>query len=181
MVDGRESRVGCGGGLCFGVRLAGVSVKGDFARGRAKQHARARAVPGADEGTGKASRAKRDRGALLGLYMSLWSCQVVWPLAAGPGIDVRACLKIRFRAAQATGPARRDETRRTERQTCFKPIKTDFSPHLVAPFRSASRRPGRAGRPCHPFFRQALKGGAEHPGRSWSCSTRGIYPGRLLH
>src|SRR5213592_1465276 len=68
---------------------------------------------------------------------------------------LRACLKDDLLVAQATRLFR-PATRRTERERQFEPIGTVFS--LLCPwlFRSAGRRPGRAGRPRHPFSKQAL-------------------------
>ena len=63
--------------------------------------------------------------------------------------------KIQFWVARATGlclPA----TRRKERERQFEPMGTAFSLRCPRQFRSAGRRPGRAGRPRHPFSKQAL-------------------------
>jgi hypothetical protein len=72
---------------------------------------------------------------------------------------LRACLKILSGVAQATRlfrlPMYRD---RTEWARCFLPTRTVRLKRCVSPFRSVPiyREPGRASRPRHPFFRQAL-------------------------
>ncbi len=47
-------------------------------------------------------------------------------------------------------------TRRAERGARPKPIKTGVLEENASLFRSASRRPARAGRPCYPFSGHAL-------------------------
>src|SRR6266404_4697107 len=69
---------------------------------------------------------------------------------------LRACLKIQFWVARATGlchPA----TRRTERERQLEPMDTAFSQRCSRKFRSAGRRPEGAGRPRHPFSKEALR------------------------
>jgi len=50
----------------------------------------------------------------------------------------------------------RPATRRTEREGHRQPMRPAFCSAQPRSFRSAGRRPARAGRPCHPFFRHAL-------------------------
>src|SRR5436190_23896696 len=68
---------------------------------------------------------------------------------------LRACLENGLQVAQATRLGR-PATRRTERERPFEPMSTAFSLRCPRQFRSAGRRPGRAGRPRHPFSKQAL-------------------------
>ena len=81
-----------------------------------------------------------------------------WPL-------LRACLGIRFWVAQATGLCR-PATRRTEREGHRRPTRSARCSAQPGSFRSAGRRPGRAGRPCHPFFRHALNSAHCNPSES---------------
>src|SRR5437016_8408716 len=85
---------------------------------------------------------------------------------------LRACLKNRLLVAQATRLCR-PATRRTERERQFEPVGTAFSQRSSRQFRSAGRRPGRAGRPRHPFSKQALswRGPAHKP-----CSPDNLFP-----
>ena len=76
--------------------------------------------------------------------------------------SLRACSRIRVPVARATGLCR-PATRRTERERQFEPIGTAFSQRCSRKFRSAGRRPGRAGRPRHLFSKQALS----RVGRVW--------------
>ena len=69
--------------------------------------------------------------------------------------NLRACPEIRFWVAQATGLCR-PATRRAERGARPEAIKEGLLPGAAAPFRSAGRRPARAGRPCSPFSGHAL-------------------------
>jgi hypothetical protein len=62
-------------------------------------------------------------------------------------------LKNQFGVAQAT--------RRAEREQRFKSIRPTLFKSDVSPGRSATRRPERAGRPHHPFFRPAPSQGSE--------------------
>src|SRR5438093_6737398 len=71
-------------------------------------------------------------------------------------MPLRACLKIAFWVAQATGLCRQ-ATRRTEWGAHRQRIRTDFCWAQPCSFRSAGRRPERAGRPCYPFFKRALR------------------------
>jgi hypothetical protein len=68
---------------------------------------------------------------------------------------LRACQDIRFWVAQATGLCR-PATRRAERGACTEAITTGLLKEAASIFRSASRRPERASRPCYPIFGRAL-------------------------
>jgi hypothetical protein len=80
------------------------------------------------------------------------ACSWVYPLRTTP----RARPTIRFWVAQATG-LYRPATRRAERGAHSNSIKTGLLKEAAAIFRSASRRPARAGRPCHPIAGPALR------------------------
>src|SRR5206468_4344887 len=69
---------------------------------------------------------------------------------------LRACLKNGLLVAQAIRLCR-PATRRPEGEGQFEPLVTPFSQRYSPQVRSASRRPGRAGRPRHPFSKQALR------------------------
>src|SRR5213594_4353556 len=71
-----------------------------------------------------------------------------------PGL--RACLEIESWVAQATGLCR-PATRRTEWAGHRRLMRTAESSGQPGSFRSAGRRPERAGRPCYPFFKHALR------------------------
>ena len=72
-----------------------------------------------------------------------------------PSGTFRACLKNHSWVAQATRLCR-PATRRTEGDQRFQSMETAFWQCRSPQFRSAGRRPGRASRPRHRFFRQAL-------------------------
>jgi len=67
-----------------------------------------------------------------------------------------ACSKNQSWVAQATGLSR-PATRRTEWRQPFEIMDATFSRSSSPQFRSAGRRPGRAGRPRHPFLGSALR------------------------
>src|SRR5437867_8250558 len=69
---------------------------------------------------------------------------------------LRACLEIAFWVAQATGLCR-PATRRTEWGAHRQRIRAAFCWAQPCSLRSARRRPERAGRPSHPFFKHALR------------------------
>ena len=69
---------------------------------------------------------------------------------------LRACLKNRFRVAQATRLCR-PATRRTERGQRFAPMNTGLLNYCARQFRSAGRRPERASRPLYPFSKHTLR------------------------
>ena len=71
-------------------------------------------------------------------------------------LRLRACVENRSRRAQAVRLCR-PATRRTEGPRLVQPGRSAFSWRCSLPFRSASRRPGRASRPHHPFFDHALR------------------------
>src|SRR5881394_2654525 len=73
------------------------------------------------------------------------------------GPSIRACSEYGLLVAQATRLCR-PATRRTEREREFEPMGMVFSPWRRLQFRSAGRRPWRAGHPRHPFSKQALTG-----------------------
>jgi len=79
-----------------------------------------------------------------------------WQILQNIVNPLRACLKNSLLVAQATRLCR-PATRRTEPERQFAPMGTGFSQRCSLQFRSAGRRPGRAGRPRHPFSKQALK------------------------
>ena len=87
---------------------------------------------------------------------------------------LRASLKNGLLVAQATRLCR-PATRRTEPERQFKSRGTAFSQRSSRQFRSAGRRPERAGRPRHPFLKQALSCSERFPrGRTdrRDCSRR---------
>src|SRR5437762_10288314 len=69
---------------------------------------------------------------------------------------IRGCLKNQRVASRRVGSLCRPATRRAERRRRPQRIKAAYFDRTVLLFRSAGRRPGRAGRPCHPFLKQAL-------------------------
>ena len=75
--------------------------------------------------------------------------------AGHPDGTLRACLEITFWVAQATGLCR-PATRRTEWEAHRQRIRTAFCWAQPCSFRSAGRRPERAGRPCYPFLKHAF-------------------------
>ena len=77
------------------------------------------------------------------------------PLAGNAEIFLRARPEIPFRVAQATGLFR-PATRRAEWGARQEPIEAGLLQGAAALFRSAGRRPARAGRPCYPFSGHAL-------------------------
>src|SRR5213593_490525 len=96
-------------------------------------------------------------------------CELAMKPVCGLKSRVRACLKNGLLVAQATRLFR-PATRRTERERKFEPMGTAFSQRYSQQFRSAGlrrdevasatqagRRPWRAGRPRHPFSKQALR------------------------
>ena len=97
--------------------------------------------------------------------------------------SLRACLKNGLLVARATRLFR-PATRRTERERRFEPMVTVFSRSCSRQFRSAGRRPGRAGRlagrPRHPFSKQAVREERKHfreiecRHQPPACSTRKI-------
>jgi hypothetical protein len=97
---------------------------------------------------------------------------------------LRACPEIRFWVAQATG-LYRPATRRAERGWQPQPINTGLLEEPASVFRSASRRPARAGRPCYPFSGGALSAlpsrcSLAPPGWLVSAPIHGVL-GRRLH
>src|SRR5260370_14452253 len=74
---------------------------------------------------------------------------------AAAGERLRACPEILFWVEQATG-LYRPATRRAEWEGRPEAMKMGLLQRAAALFRSAGRRPARAGRPCYPFSRQAL-------------------------
>src|SRR5712692_4796780 len=75
---------------------------------------------------------------------------------AATGERFRACPEILFWVEQATG-LYRPATRRAEWEARPEAMKMGLLQRGAALFRSAGRRPARAGRPCYPFSRQALR------------------------
>src|SRR6266571_4402947 len=76
-------------------------------------------------------------------------------VAAGLLFRLRACLENGLLVAQATRLCRQ-ATCRTERERQFEPMDRAFSLRCPRQFRSAGRRPGRAGRPSTLRSKQAL-------------------------
>src|SRR5881397_2957874 len=72
--------------------------------------------------------------------------------------------------AQATGLCR-PATRRTEWGAHRQRIRTAFCWAQPCSFRSAGRRPARAGRPCYPFFKHALRA---WPEIAWVAQATGL-------
>src|SRR5438445_1287262 len=70
-----------------------------------------------------------------------------------PFLLLRACPEIRFWVAQAAG-LYRPATRRAEGGARPEAMKMGLLHGAAALFRSAGRRPARAGRPCYPFVDQ---------------------------
>src|SRR5260370_25999665 len=75
---------------------------------------------------------------------------------AATGERLRACPEILFWVERATGLPR-PAARRAEWEARAEAMKMGLLQRGAALFRSAGRRPARAGRPCYPFSRPALR------------------------
>ena len=109
-----------------------------------------------------------------------WFSPLPIPLPArssqGEG-DRRPALQCLIQREWATGLCR-PATRRTERGPRAEPIKTRVLEEGDSLFRSAGRRPARAGRPCYPFSGHAIRAGLntgalQRTAAVLPCSVRG--------
>src|SRR5260370_34531207 len=77
-------------------------------------------------------------------------------LRAATGERLRACPEVLFGVERGTG-LHRPAARRAEWEARPEAMKMGLLQRGAALFRSAGRRPARAGRPCYPFSRPALR------------------------
>src|SRR5260370_30770934 len=87
---------------------------------------------------------------------------------AATGERLRACPEILFWGERATG-LYRPAARRAEWEARAEAMKMGLLQRGATLFRSAGRRPARAGGPCYPFSRPALRTAQRAMAR---CTTR---------